>query len=65
MATPIEYDYSIEDAKDDTGVDDNEIVGDEASQVGVRTVAIFSATLWVMLQRATYQPHPRHRLLTR
>jgi hypothetical protein len=29
MATPTEYDYSIEDAKDDTGVDDNDIVGDE------------------------------------
>ena len=29
MASTVEYDYSIEDAQDDTGVDDNNIVGDE------------------------------------
>lgn len=29
MAATIQWDYSIEDAKDDTGVDDNNIVGDE------------------------------------
>jgi hypothetical protein len=29
MSATIQWDYSIEDAKDDTGVDDDNIVGDE------------------------------------
>ena len=29
MATTAEWDYNIEDAQDDTGVDDNNVVGSE------------------------------------
>ena len=32
-ATSTQYDYSIEDAKDDTGVDDKDVVGDDDDEV--------------------------------
>lgn len=47
MATTIQWDYSVEDAKDDTGVDDNNIVDSAMKKKFGNTSTISRRRVWV------------------